>query len=109
MDKIEEYLDFKAIACVYVMFCPRKKLYKLGSSHNAQGRKVQFRVVEALLEILYEIPTISRDEAYTLENALKKRFVHGHRGGEWYALEPKDLEYLYEQQQNNRKHLSKMA
>ncbi len=109
VDKIEDYLDFKAIACVYVMFCPHRKLHKFGSSHDAKGRKKQFSVVYANLEIVYEIPTISRDEAYTLENAVKKRFKKKHVEGEWYALESEDLEYLYEQQQNNKKHLANMA
>jgi hypothetical protein len=109
VDKIEEHLDFKSIACVYVMFCPHRKLYKFGSSHDAKGRRKQFGVVYANLDIAYEIPTISRDEAYTLENALKKRFKKKHAEGEWYALDAHDLEYLYEQQQNNRKHLANMA
>jgi phage anti-repressor protein len=109
VDKIEEHLDFKSIACVYVMFCPHRKLYKFGSSHDAKGRRKQFSVVYANLEIMYEIPTISRDEAYTLENALKKRFKKKHAEGEWYALDAHDLEYLYEQQQNNRKHLANVA
>jgi phage anti-repressor protein len=109
VDKIEDYLDFKSIACVYVFFCPHRKLYKFGSSHDAKGRKKQFSVVCAGLDIVYQIPTISRDEAYTLENALKKRFIKKHVEGEWYALDADDLEYLYEQQQNNRKHLARMA
>jgi phage anti-repressor protein len=109
VDKIEDYLDFKAIACVYVMYNCQTQLYKIGSSHNAKGRKKQFEVVEELLETYYEIPTISRDEAYTLENALKKRFKRRHARGEWYDLKAEDLEYLYELQQNNRKHLARIA
>ncbi|TAE07006.1 MAG: hypothetical protein EAZ95_18785, partial [Bacteroidetes bacterium] len=35
VDKIEDYLDFKSIACVYVFFCPHRKLHKFGSSHDA--------------------------------------------------------------------------
>ncbi|TAE09622.1 MAG: hypothetical protein EAZ95_15805 [Bacteroidetes bacterium] len=105
LDNTEKRVD----KSVYVFFCPHRKLHKFGSSHDAKGRKKQFSVVYARLDIVYQIPTISRDEAYTLENALKKRFIKKHVEGEWYALDADDLEYLYEQQQNNRKHLARMA
>jgi phage regulator Rha-like protein len=105
VDKIEERLDFKAVACVYVMYCKRRQWHKLGSSYDAKERKDDFSTVERHLKIVIEIPTSSREEAYALENALKKRFVPRHKEGEWYGLLPEDLAYLHELAQSNRLHL----
>jgi phage regulator Rha-like protein len=105
VDKIEERLDFKAVACVYVMYCKRRQWHKLGSSYDAKERKDDFSTVERHLKIVIEIPTSSREEAYALENALKKRFVSRHKEGEWYGLLPEDLAYLHELAQSNRLHL----
>jgi phage anti-repressor protein len=109
VDKIEEKLDFKAVAYIYVMFCPRRKWYKIGSSHDAQSRKRALSVVDVSLDIILEIPMFSRDEGYTQENALKKRFITKHRQGEWYELDENDLAYLRSIAQSNTTHLMQMA
>jgi phage regulator Rha-like protein len=109
VDKIEERLDFKADAYVYIMYCPRKQWYKLGSSHDTKGRKKDFATIEPNLQILIEIPMLSRLEAYNFENTLKKRFSLRHKEGEWYLLLPEDIEYLHEVAQSNRIHLLRIA
>ena len=109
VDKIEETLDFKAVACVYVMYCPQKQWYKIGSSHDAKQRKKDFSTSKPHLTIVFEILISSRKEAYSLENTLKKRFATKHREGEWYALTEDDLIYLQDLQQTNKIHLLKMA
>jgi phage anti-repressor protein len=109
VDKIEERLDFKADAYVYVMYCPRRQWYKLGSSHDTKGRKKDFAIIEPNLQILIEIPMISRPEAYNFENTLKRRFSLRHKEGEWYLLLSEDIEYLHEVAQSNRIHLLRIA
>jgi hypothetical protein len=109
VDKIEETLGFKAVAYIYIMFCPRRRWYKIGSSHNANGRKKAFDVIDANLVIILEIPVFSRDEAYNQETTLKKRFITKHQQGEWYALDENDLAYLRSLAQNNTTHLMQMA
>ncbi len=109
VDKIEETLGFKAVAYIYIIFCPRRRWYKIGSSHNTKGRKKAFDVIDANLVIILEIPVFSRDEAYNQETTLKKRFITKHRQGEWYALDENDLAYLKSLEQSNIKHLMQMA
>ncbi len=109
VDKIEETLGFKAVAHIYIIFCPRRRWYKIGSSHNAKGRKKAFDVIDANLVIILEIPVFSRDEAYNQETTLKKRFITKHQQGEWYALDENDLAYLKSLEQSNIKHLTQMA
>ena len=91
------------------MYCAQKQLYKIGSSHDAKKRKRDFSTISPHLTIVFEIPVASREEAYSLESTLKKRFASKHKEGEWYALAEEDLIYLQDLQQTNKTHLLKMA
>ena len=66
-------------------------LCKIGRTRNPQRRISQLQTaIPFTLEVVYLVPTQHHD----LERALHRRFEDKRRRGEWYALQPTDIEWI---------------
>jgi hypothetical protein len=67
-------------------------IYKIGLSINPQQRAKTIRAPnEQSIVIEHQIST---EDMYALENALHRRFSNKRLEGEWFELDPADVEYI---------------
>jgi excisionase family DNA binding protein len=78
-------------ACVYLI--KGGPYYKIGASLRVDARIIQLKMIVPYddLELIHTIPT---DDRYGLERRLHHQFSDKCKGGEWFELEPADVDYI---------------
>jgi hypothetical protein len=76
---------------VYLLYCPRLGLYKIGMTHDVESVDQRFRQINgAFPHQLLVVASRRFQNAAGVEVELHKRFKDVRVGGEWFALQPGD-------------------
>jgi len=88
--KVFETLNPNDHPVVYLLQCG--PFYKIGASTQVDNRVKQLATLPPFdIELLH---TIQTDDMYKLESELHERYADKRKNGEWFELEPDDVEYI---------------
>ncbi|MBE7441282.1 MAG: GIY-YIG nuclease family protein, partial [Flavobacteriales bacterium] len=87
--------DIKSEECyVYLMIDTLNNFHKIGISNSPEWREKTLQSEKPSIELIASKKFVSRNIASSIEKALHSTFADKRLRGEWFQLEPRDIEEL---------------
>ncbi|MBW6482957.1 MAG: GIY-YIG nuclease family protein [Vicingaceae bacterium] len=87
--------DFKSEECyVYLMIDTVNNFHKIGISNSPEWREKTLQSEKPSIELIASKKFVSRNIASSIEKALHSTFADKRLRGEWFQLEPRDIEEI---------------